>query len=205
MRMPKTAVLYLRVSRREQQDPETQAQALHAWWKERGWAVVAVHSDRITGDPGRRRGDPAGLRAALQVIADRSADVLVVFSADRLVRSPAELLQVVERIRQLGGHVASYQDRGDLDTTTDAGELLVFMRGWWARMQLRLTRAGTIAGLARARAAGKQLGRPLVALPDLGQVAACRKRGLGPRKIALELGCGEWAARKAIERLCCSS
>jgi len=42
----------------------------------------------------------------------------VTHAADRLVRSPTGLLQLVARVQSLGGHVASLQDGHDLDTTT---------------------------------------------------------------------------------------
>ena len=154
------AVLYVRVSKGEKQDARSQLGALRPFAKARRWEVVAVEQDNVSGDPARRKGDPPGLRAALRRLEAREADVLVVFAADRLVRSPMGLIQLVARVQSLGGNVASMQDGADLDTTTDAGELFVFLRGWWARMEMKLIRARTLAGLERARAAGKTLGRP---------------------------------------------
>lgn len=195
------AVLYLRVSRGDKQDPEAQAQALRAWCAERGWRVVGQEVDRVSGDPARRRGDPPGLSAALRSLTERRADLLVVFAVDRLVRSPLELLQLVGRVRATGAHVASYSDGGDVDTTTDAGELLLFLRGWWARMELRITRARTVAGLQRARAAGRVGGRPRAQLPELAQVAAARAEGLSLQQMRARLGCSLWAVRQAVKQL----
>lgn len=45
------------------------------------------------------------------------------------MRSPVSLLQLVGRIQSLGGHVASYRDGADLDTTSEMGELILFIRG----------------------------------------------------------------------------
>ena len=199
MTKPMRAVLYARVSRDDGvQDPQVQLHALREWAGARGWKVVGEQFDRITGDPGRRKGDPPGLRAALQQIQDRSADVLAVFAADRLVRSPVALLQVVARVQQLGGHVASMQDGADLDTTSDLGELYLFLRGWMARMEMRLLRARTKAGLARARAEGKRLGRPPLADPIA--VVQLRAAACTWSEIAMQLGCTVAAARGAAER-----
>lgn len=193
------AVLYARVSRDDGvQDPQVQLHALREWAATRGWKIVGEQFDRITGDPGRRKGDPPGLRAALQLVQDRKVDVLAVFAADRLVRSPVALLQLVARVQQLGGHVASLQDGSDLDTTTDLGELYLFLRGWMARMEMRLLRARTKAGLARARAEGKRLGRPPLANPIV--VAQLRAAGCTWTEIATQLGCTVAAARGAAER-----
>lgn len=127
--------------------------------------------------------------------------MLAVFAADHLVRSAAGLLALVARVNAIGGHVASLQDGADLDTTTDAGELLVFVRGWFARLKLRLNRARTLAGLIAARAAGKQLGRPPADLPDPDQVRRLADAGDGARRIRQALGSTEHAARRALVEL----
>lgn len=180
------AVVYARVSRREG-DPEPQVRAVSEWCARRGWTVAEVLRDRVTGDPARRRADPPGLRRALQLLEARKAEVLAVFAADRIVRSPGALLDLIGRVRSAGAHVASLQDGGDLDTTTDAGELFTLLRGWWARVELRLIRARTVAGLAEARARGVRLGRPVVEV-DLGRIEELRARGLSWREIAGETG-----------------
>src|SRR5258708_6365704 len=120
---PRRVVLYGRVSTRDRQNPETQLGALREWAKSRGWTVVAEERDRVSGDVAKRRGDPPGLARAFRALEEHRADVLAVFAADRLVRSPTGLLALVKRVQDLGADVASYQDGSDLDTTTDMGEL----------------------------------------------------------------------------------
>ncbi len=200
---PLRAVLYARVSRDDgEQDPAVQLQALQEWAGVRGWRVVAQESDRITGDPARRNGDPPGLRKALSRIQCKKADVLAVFAADRLVRSPVGLIQLVSRVQSLGGHVASLQDGADLDTTSDLGELFLFLKGWFARMELRLLRSRTLAGLARAKAKGTKLGRRRNAdAPDPAHVAHLRESGQSWTLVAGQLGCHPSAARRAFARL----
>lgn len=173
---------------KSQQDPEVQLRALRPWVASRGWSVVAEEVDRISGDPKRRKGDPPGLARALRAISERRADVLVVFASDRLVRSAVGLLQLVGRVEALGGKVASLEDGADLDTTTDHGELFLFLRGWLARVELRLIRARSQAGVDRARAAGKHIGHPFVKV-DLQAVSERRAQGQGWRTIARALGC----------------
>ena len=192
-------VLYARVSKEGDQDPEVQLQKLRPWCAARGWAIVAEEADRVTGDPNRRKGDPPGLRRALQVLAERQAEVLVVFAADRLVRSPVGLLQLLARIEAFGGKVASYQDGADLDTTTDVGELLAFIRGWYARMEMRLIRARTLAGLERARAQGKRLGCPPKEV-DVAAVERLKREGLGWRRIGAQLGLCHMTVKRAYRR-----
>lgn len=188
------AVVYTRVSSREQ-DPDAQLRAVVDMCNARSWSVVRVELDRVTGDPGRRKTDPPGLRRALALIEERKADVLAVFAADRLVRSPSHLLDLVGRVQSMGAHVASLQDGGDLDTTTDAGQLFALLRGWWARVELRLIRARTKAGLEAARARGVELGRPRVDV-DTDRVAKLRARGYSWARVKAETGIDPATARR---------
>jgi DNA invertase Pin-like site-specific DNA recombinase len=176
---PRRALIYLRVSTKgDRQDVRAQLGALRPFVKARGWTEVGVERDNVTGDPTRRKGDPPGLSAAMRRLAAREADVLVVFSADRLVRSPVHLLQLVERVQAHKAHVVSMQDGHDLDTTSDVGELLVFLRGWWSRMEAKLIRARVRAGLDRARARGVKLGRKRLADGiDTKRLVRARKGG----------------------------
>jgi len=183
-------VLYVRVSKNDgDQEPETQLRQLREWAKARSWRIVSEQQDRVTGDPARRGRNPPGLVSALDLIDRKKADVLAVWSADRLVRSPKHLLDLVSQVQAAGGRVASLQDGADLDTTTDAGELFLFIRGWWSRMELKLIRQRTNAGLARARAEGTKLGRPRLALPDLQQLRELMASDKPPslRKVAAQL------------------
>lgn len=193
---PLRAVLYARCSTRgTEQDPEVQLRDLRGWAEQRGWLVVSEERDRISGDPARRHGDPPGLRAALEAIEQKRADVIAVFAADRLVRSPVGLLQLVNRIQSIGGHVASKQDGADLDTTTDVGELFLFLRGWYARMEMKLIRARIKAGLDKAKRDGKRLGRPRSNGPSPSAVVALREQGRSWSQIADELRCTVKVAR----------
>lgn len=190
MSKPLRAVLYARVSTDDgRQDVQTQLQALKELCAVRQFPVVAEHSDRVTGDPARRDGDPPGLRAALALLAERRADVLVIFAADRLVRSPTHLLQLIERIQSYGAKITSYTDGRDLDTTTPEGELNAFLLGWMSRMSVRLTRERTIAGLKRTRAQGTVLGRPRVQLTEAQRDEVIQRLGLeqSVRQIAREM------------------
>ena len=197
------AVLYARVSKKDgEQDPETQLQTLRSWARERGWRVVAEQHDRVTGDPARRGRNPPGLVEALSLIGQHKAEVLAIFAADRLVRSPTHLLELIAQVQKAGGSVASLQDGADLDITNDTSELYIFLLGWKARMDLRLTRKRTIAGLERAKAEGKQLGRPQLGLPVLVDLQALLDQGVrGRAALAQRLSCSPWAVRKALDLL----
>lgn len=195
------AVLYARVSTGPtQQDPAGQIHAMREFCRQRNWRIVDELSERVSGDPRRRRSEPPGLAKALSMVRRRSADVLVIFALDRLVRSGRHLLDLVCRIDEWGGFLASCQD-GQLDTTRPDSQLVVFVRGWFAGIERDLISARTKAALAERRAAGVQLGRPRGELPDLTQVAELRAAGASEQAMSRELGCSRWAVRRALAEL----
>lgn len=199
-------ILYARVSTTKDkrdpkaQDPESQLCVLREWAKKREWEVVAELADRVTGDPGKRKTDPKNLSLALDMLSRKEADILAVFAADRIIRGTVELLTFVRRVRACGGHVASYRDGADLDTTSELGELLLFMQGWFSRMELRLISERTKAGLARARAAGKRLGRAPKLIVTGADVADLRADGLSWSQVSRVLECGRTYARRAYAK-----
>jgi DNA invertase Pin-like site-specific DNA recombinase len=83
--------------------------------------------------------------------------VVVVVKLDRLSRSLADLLNIVERIGKAG---AGFRSLGEnLDTTSSAGRAMMQMVGVFAEFERSIIRERTKAGLAEARKAGRKLGR----------------------------------------------
>jgi len=204
-RMQLRVVLYARRSL-EKQSIDGQLIELRRWVADNGHVVVGECQDDVTGNPLRRKGDPPGLRQALayveKVNGRRRADLLLVFAADRLVRSPLELLNLVARIQAHGAHVKGIDDGHDLDTTTDTGELLTFIRGWFARFERKLIGSRTRAGLEGARARGVKLGRPrTLDAAAIGKVHTLRGKGLGVRAIARELAVAPAIVSRALKEL----
>ena len=97
-----------------------------------------------------------GLEACLQAL--EPGDMLVVWRLDRLGRSMAHLVTWIEGLlrRQVG--FRSLSD-GAIDTTTASGELVFHIFSALAQFERRLIQERTLAGLAAARARGRQGGR----------------------------------------------
>ena len=97
-----------------------------------------------------------GLEACLQVLTP--GDTLVVWRLDRLGRSMAHLVTLLENLlhRQVG-----FRSLGDgaIDTTTASGELVFNIFSALAQFERRLIQERTRAGLVAARARGKIGGR----------------------------------------------
>lgn len=97
-----------------------------------------------------------GLEACLRALAP--GDTLVVWRLDRLGRSMAHLVTVIEELlgRQVGFRALC---DGAIDTTTASGELVFHLFSALAQFERRLIQERTRAGLAAARARGKRGGR----------------------------------------------
>ena len=83
-----------------------------------------------------------------------------------------------------------YLHQQGIDTTTPAGKMMFQMMGVFAEFERSMIQARVKAGLARARAQGKTLGRPKVTEQVERAVLAARADGTGKRKIARQLGIG---------------
>lgn len=162
------AVLYVRVSKGDDQDPKTQLHALRGWAIAQGWSVVSEQCDLITGKPERRHNrNPQGLVQAYDLLRLKQAEILVVWSLDRIVRSMRGLLNFVYDVeKQLGAELHSMQDAWLAQVTGPFRQMMLGFRGGFAEIEGELISKRTIAGLRRTRAEGTRLGRPPAAPID---------------------------------------
>ncbi len=100
--------------------------------------------------------DRAGLAAAMEFA--RAGDSLVVWKLNRLGRSLKHLIETVNQLNARGVGFASLQE--SVDTATPGGKLVFHIFGALAEFERELIRERTTAGLAAARARGRQGGRP---------------------------------------------
>ena len=138
---------YARVSTADQ-DLSLQLEALrHAGCRD-AWIFRDTASGARTARP--------GLEACIRALAP--GDTLVVWRLDRLGRSMAHLVTVIEELlgRQVGFRALC---DGAIDTTTASGELVFHIFSALAQFERRLIQERTRAGLAAARARGKKGGR----------------------------------------------
>jgi len=97
-----------------------------------------------------------GLSQAIQAVG--AGDVLVVWKLDRLGRSMAFLVSLIEKLRRDGAGFQSLTD--GIDTTSAAGKLVFHIMGALAEFERSLIAERTRAGMAAARLRGKHVGRP---------------------------------------------
>jgi DNA invertase Pin-like site-specific DNA recombinase len=75
-----------------------------------------------------------------------------------------------------------------IDTTTPAGKAMFQMMGVFAEFERAMIQDRVKAGLERARAQGKTLGRPKVGTKVRQNILAARSNGNSIRSIATEVG-----------------
>jgi DNA invertase Pin-like site-specific DNA recombinase len=171
----KRAVLYLRVSTLDQ-TTANQERELRQVAERMGCEIVKVYKDHgISGAKGRDK-RPA-FDALHKAAARRDFDVVMAWSVDRLGRSLQDLITFLSELHSLGIDLFLHQQ--GLDTTTPAGKAMFQMMGVFAEFERAMIQERVRAGLARARAEGKKLGRPKTS-PDVeGAIRATLAGGIG--------------------------
>lgn len=124
-------------------------------------------------------------------------DVLIVCKLDRLGRNAIDVRQTVDRLAAEGVKVHCLA-LGGVDLTSPAGRMTMGVINAVAEFERDLLIERTQAGLARAKAEGKALGRP-PALSDAAQkeILAKRLEGLSLGSLAKEYN----VSRAAIQRV----
>lgn len=183
--------LYCRVSTREQ-TVENQILPLKEYAQARGWTVVEVFSD--AGVSGAKDHRPA-LSRMMEAARKRKIDRVMVARLDRLGRSVRHLLLTLEEFRVLGIQLLSLAE--SMDTGTPMGKMVFTLIASVAEFEREIIRERIYAGLRRAKAQGKTLGRPRVGI-DTDRVRTLRQQGLSLRAIAREMDISKDAAARAL-------
>src|SRR3984893_6016349 len=171
----KRAALYLRVSTTDQ-TTANQERELREIAERAGWEVVRVYRDHgISGAKGRDK-RPA-FDSLCRDASARQFDVVMAWSVDRLGRSLQDLVAFLSELHAL--RVDLFLHQQGLDTSTPGGKALFQMMGVFAEFERAMIVQRTNAGLARARKAGKVLGRPKVAGDTEAAVRASLAAGAG--------------------------
>ena len=195
--MRKRAAIYVRVST-DKQTIENQVTVLRQIAQRRGWDVVEQYSDAgISGSKGRD-GRP-GLDQMVKDAQRRKFDVIMAWAIDRLGRSLIDLLGTIQTLKASG--VDLYLDQQSIDTTTPAGKLMFQVCGAFAEFERSMIRQRVNAGLKRAVAQGKTLGRPKIDAALERRIQAQLRLGKGMLKVARECGVGSGTVQRIKQEM----
>ena len=189
--------LYARVST-DGQTTENQLQELRKVADRNGWQIIQEFVDHgISGAKGRDQ-RPAFDEMCKGVIR-KEFDLVMAWSVDRLGRSLQHLVTFLDELHSK--KVDLFLHRQGIDTTTPAGKMMFQMLGVFAEFERAMIKERINAGLARARAQGKTLGRPKVSLQVENKIRKLRSTGKGIRKIASELRVGVSTVKRVVDEL----
>jgi DNA invertase Pin-like site-specific DNA recombinase len=190
--MPKRVALYLRVSTSDQ-TVENQRRELQAIAERHGWQVVAEFADEgISGTKGREKRQ--GYDRLCKAIARREFDMVAAWSVDRLGRSLQDLVVFLGELH--GKNVDLYLHQQGLDTSTPAGRAMFGMLGVFSEFERAMIVERVKAGLSRAKAQGKRLGRPTIPKSKEAAVRASLAAGHGILKTAKLAGVGSGTVQR---------
>lgn len=148
--------IYTRVSTEEQPE-ENQTAVLEKWAKDRGWEVDAIYQD--TGSAWQHTNQKE-LKRLLEDCDKGKYKQVLVFDLSRLTRKgPLELMLLLKQFADKGAPVYSYMDTA-VNVPGEFQPVLVAFYGVMARIFSTQLSERTKAGMDRAKAAGKNVGRP---------------------------------------------
>jgi len=150
--MEMKVALYLRTSKTDQ-NPENQKLELENYCKAMGYDYEIFEEQEST-----RKTRPIKNQVYQDAIA-RKFDMIMVWKLDRWARSLQELINDLNVLKQHKVQFFSLKDNIKLDDSP-TNMLMIHILGSFAEFERAIIRERTLAGLERARAEGKTLGRP---------------------------------------------
>jgi DNA invertase Pin-like site-specific DNA recombinase len=118
----------------------------------------------------------------------RDGDIFIVTKLDRLARSVADLVRIVDQLKAKG--VALRILALGIDTTTTTGKLMLNLLGSIAEFEREVMLERQREGIAKAKGEGKYKGRAPTARAKSAQIIALAKEGKSKERIAKEVGVG---------------
>ena len=195
-----TVALYLRVSTGGQ-TVANQRRELEDMADRAGWKIIDVYQDEgISGAKGRN-GRPA-LDRMLNDATRRHFKKLLVWDLSRLGRSLRDLISITDHFQEVG--IDLYVHKDAIDTGTASGRLFFHIVGAIGEFERERIRERINAGLARAKAEGKRLGRPSGTskskVKHQAEIASLRGAGMSIRKIAGTVRVSTSTVQAALKR-----
>jgi len=151
MENKKRYAIYCRVSRTDQ-ILENQIRPLTEYAERMGWDYEVFTEKEST-----RKSRPVQWDLYNRLLK-KEFDGLLFYKLDRWARSLKELVTHMEALHEKGVVLVSFME--NIDLSTSSGKLMMQVMGSFAEFERSIIRERTMAGLDRARAQGKTLGRP---------------------------------------------
>jgi DNA invertase Pin-like site-specific DNA recombinase len=139
----------------KRQDPEVQLIKLREYSDAHGWEISDVYVDRASGKDARRDRLDDLMRDAFH----HRFDVVLVVRLDRMMRSLANLLNILQRLEDNQVRLVATDQM--IDTSTSTGRLLTNILGALAEWEREIIRERVIDGMAKAKRNGTKSGKAI--------------------------------------------
>lgn len=172
--------IYARVSTRDRQETENQLRELRTFCQKQGWKIAGEYVDRESGGSATR---PEFLRL-FDDAHHRKFDMVLFWALDRFSREGVlKTLNYLSDLESAGVQFKSYMERY-VDSSGIFKEAILAILATLAKQErLRLSER-VKAGLARARADGKVIGRPQLPAATIQGIQSLYASGLSKREVA---------------------
>jgi DNA invertase Pin-like site-specific DNA recombinase len=161
-----------------------------------GWQVYQEYTDQISGSKSEK--DRLAFKQMFEDAAKRKFDVVLVWSLDRFSREGAmQAMHYVQRLDGCGIGFKSYTEQY-LDSTGIFREALISLIATLAKHERVRLSDRVKAGLARAKAEGRQGGRPELSKDKASQIVALKEQGFSLRAISRKLKISDHTVKKYL-------
>jgi DNA invertase Pin-like site-specific DNA recombinase len=175
--------IYARVSTEDKgQDPENQLRELRGWCK---GTIVKEYVDRESGRTSKR---PA-FGELFEDAAKRKFDLVLFWSLDRFSREG--MVPTIIHLQRLASFGVAFHSYTEAHLSTDnelVRNILLAMLASLAKVEAQKISERTKAGMARAKAKGKRIGRPTLSRDIREEISERMASGMAPAAIAKVLG-----------------
>jgi DNA invertase Pin-like site-specific DNA recombinase len=190
--------LYARVSTKDKgQDYENQLRELRAFVERKAgerWTVAAEYVDKASA----KTADRPAFRKMFEDASRKEFDMVLFWSLDRFSREGVlETLQHLQKLTSHGVEWFSYREEYLRSIGVFKEAVLAILAAIAKQERVRLSER-VQAGLSRAKAQGKTLGRPCVAV-NRSKVWALKDAGRSIRQIATTMNLSHGTVQRALE------
>jgi len=179
-------LVYARVSTAGDQDVQNQIAQLRGYADAQGWQVVDVVTDVCSGSKSATERD--GLGKVLMLAHQHRFDILLFWSLDRFSREGSR--KTIGYLTELEGYGVGWHSFTEpyISTLGVFSDAIIALLSALAKQERLRSGERTRAGLERARANGKRLGRPPKSRDRIIEARRLRSEGLSFSKIGERLG-----------------
>lgn len=184
--------IYTRVST-DKQDAENQLPQLREFAAKQGWTVVREYCDHAeTGT----KSDRAALHQMFDDASRKRFDLVLFWALDRLSREGA--LKTLQHLNRLDSYGVGYRSFIEpyFDSCGLFKDAVISIVATLAKQEAVLKSERTKAGLARARAKGRVLGRRKSITLTTADIEPLRIQGMSYRAIGRQFGVSEVSVRR---------